>query len=218
ASSQPRPARHRRPAAVVSLGTMARSNRIVTTIVALTIAAAATATTTGCSLLSGLSPTPVEIPAAYQPYFVVAAKRCPKVLTAHQLAAQAYAESKFDPAAVSAAGAQGMMQIMPEVWQVYGVDADGNGVKDPFNPADSIATAAVINCFLAKEVASVKGDRIELRLAAYNAGPDMVIRYQGVPPFPETESYVQKVIALTLDFDRRLASSSPSASASSTSH
>ncbi|MEI6620867.1 MAG: lytic transglycosylase domain-containing protein [Actinomycetes bacterium] len=195
--------------ATASLVNMARGNRRVQAVTTLLAAACATVAITGCSLLDSLHSTPVEIPAAYAPNFTVAAKRCPKVLTAHQLAAQAYTESRFDPRAVSAAGAQGMMQIMPSVWAAYGVDADGDGVKDPFSAADSIATAAVINCFLADEIRAVKGDRTELRLAAYNAGPDVVVRYQGIPPFPETAAYVQKVIALTQDFDRRLASSPP---------
>ena len=57
----------------------------------------------------------LSVPSAYKSYFQIAAKRCPNVLTPESLAAQASAESGFNPSAVSPAGAQGLMQIIPEV-------------------------------------------------------------------------------------------------------
>lgn len=157
-------------------------------------------------MVRGLEQTSVEIPAEYVSYFKVAAKRCPNVLTPQSLAAQAYVESGFNPGAVSVAGAQGLMQFLPEVWRRYGTDADGDGVKNPFSPADSIASSAKYSCDLAKVVESIRGNKTELRLAAYNAGPGAVRKYKGIPPFPETQNYVESVQAYTDLFADRLAS------------
>lgn len=139
----------------------------------------------------------IRVPAGYVNYFKVAAKRCPDVLTPAGLAAQASTESGFNPRAVSPAGAQGMMQILPEVWSQFGTDADGDGVADPFTPADSVATSAKFNCYLAGNLTDVRGDPQELRLAAYNAGLNAVKRYDGVPPYRETERYVERVMSRT---------------------
>lgn len=142
----------------------------------------------------------LSVPDSYKSYFTIAAKRCPGVLTPAGLAAQASAESSFDPSAVSPAGAQGLMQIIPDVWSVYGTDADGDGRADPFTPADSVATSAKFNCYLAKELSGMDGDPTELRLAAYNAGLAAVQRYDGIPPYPETEEYVRRVTDRTHAF------------------
>jgi len=142
----------------------------------------------------------ISVPDAYKSYFEVAAKRCPGVLTPAGLAAQASAESSFDPAAVSPAGAQGLMQIIPDVWSVYGTDADGDGQADPFTAADSVATAAKFSCYLSRELKPMRGNQTELRLAAYNAGLGAVQRYQGIPPYRETEDYVQRVASRTQAF------------------
>ncbi|MGB3673471.1 MAG: lytic transglycosylase domain-containing protein [Candidatus Nanopelagicales bacterium] len=142
----------------------------------------------------------LSVPDSYKSYFQVAAKRCPGVLTPEGLAAQASAESGFDPGAVSPAGAQGLMQIIPEVWSVYGTDADGDGQADPFTAADSVATSAKFNCYLAQELRSMGGDQTELRLAAYNAGLGAVQKYDGIPPYPETEEYVKRVAQRTEAF------------------
>jgi len=142
----------------------------------------------------------ISVPDAYKSYFEVAAKRCPGVLTPEGLAAQASTESGFDPGAVSPAGAQGLMQIIPDVWSVYGTDADGDGRADPFTAADSVATSARFNCYLSRELESMRSDQTELRLAAYNAGLGAVQRYQGIPPYKETENYVQRVASRTQAF------------------
>ncbi|MBC2932329.1 transglycosylase SLT domain-containing protein [Nocardioides sp. zg-1228] len=98
------------------------------------------------------------------------------------LAAVARHESGFDPRAVSPAGAQGLMQLMPAT-------ARGLGVADPFDPAQAVDGAARLIGDLLTRFGSV-----ELALAAYNAGPGAVMRYDGVPPYPETRAYVQSVM------------------------
>jgi len=151
---------------------------------------AATITLSACQNPLG----PITVPDQYVSYFKVAAKRCPGVLTPELLAGQAWTESSFDPSAVSPAGAEGLMQIIPEVWARYGTDADGSGQADPFNPADSIATAAKFNCIQYKQVRPIPGNNTQLMLAAYNAGLGAVQKYNGIPPYPETEAYVTKVL------------------------
>lgn len=162
-------------------------------------AAAVVAALLSVPVLAACQPTDafIRVPAQYESYFKIAAKRCPGVLTPAGLAAQASAESSFDPAAVSHAGAQGMMQIIPEVWQQFGTDADGDGYADPFTAADSVATSAKFNCYLDRELRSLDGNREVNRLAAYNAGLAAVQRYGGVPPYPETEQYVDRVLHRT---------------------
>jgi soluble lytic murein transglycosylase-like protein len=157
---------------------------------------------------SGGSHTPeqtVQVPADYKSYFRVAARRCPGVLTPQGLAAMAYVESRFVPDAESGNGAQGLMQILPAVFRQYGVDANGDGKRNVFTPADSIATSAVLNCVLARGVRSLPGDQVALRLAAYNAGLGAVKKYRGVPPFAETRDYVAQVKLWTTRFAKQFA-------------
>ena len=111
------------------------------------------------------------------------------------LAAQLASESSWDPRAVSPAGATGLAQFMPEVWEQYAVDGDDDGDRDIFDPVDAIHSAAELNCVNAELVADVPGDRLRNILAAYNAGFNQVVRYEGVPPFPETEQYVERVLS-----------------------
>ena len=101
------------------------------------------------------------------------------------LRAIAHAESAFDPRALSPKGAQGVMQLMPAVARAY-------GVSDPFSSAQSIDGAARHIRMLMRKY---KGDLV-LVAAAYNAGMGAVERYGGVPPYAETEAYVEKVQAL----------------------
>ena len=97
------------------------------------------------------------------------------------LAAVAKAESGFNPAAVSPAGARGLMQIMPST-------AAGLGV-DPMDPAQAVDGAAR----LLKQNLDSFGS-VDLAVAAYNAGGGAVQRYGGIPPYAETQNYVRKVL------------------------
>jgi soluble lytic murein transglycosylase-like protein len=136
----------------------------------------------------------VVVPEELRPVIVEAADRCP-VVPAQVLAAQLASESSWNPRAVSPAGATGIAQFMPEVWEQYAVDGDGDGDRDIYDPVDAIHSAAALNCVNAELVEDVPGDRLRNILAAYNAGFNQVRRYEGVPPFPETEEYVERVLS-----------------------
>ena len=136
---------------------------------------------------------PVVVPEEYRPILKKAAKRCDAV-PLEVLAAQIAAESGWDPQARSAAGAQGIAQFMPEVWKQYGVDGNKDGVADVWDPVDAIHSAAELNCLNRRLVRDAKGKRLENILAAYNSGFGSVLKYDGVPPFPETQAYVSKIL------------------------
>jgi soluble lytic murein transglycosylase-like protein len=93
------------------------------------------------------------------------------------------AESNFDNRAISRAGAQGLMQLMPETARLRNVD-------NPFNPGQNI-DGGVRHL---KYLLSTFGDT-KLALAAYNAGENAVRKYNGVPPFAETKNYVSTVLS-----------------------
>ena len=101
------------------------------------------------------------------------------------LRAIAHAESGFDPMAVSAKGAQGVMQLMPAVQKEF-------GVRDPFAAKQSIGAGARLLRTLLRRY----NEDFTLAAAAYNAGSGTVARYGGVPPYTETLAYVEKVRAL----------------------
>ncbi len=97
-----------------------------------------------------------------------------------------HTESAFDPNALSQVGASGLMQLMPGT-------ARDMYVKDIFDPKDNIEGGVRYLRVLANEF---DGDMVKM-VAAYNAGPDAVKKYGGqVPPYPETQAYVRKVISL----------------------
>ncbi len=94
-------------------------------------------------------------------------------------------ESHADPSAISRAGAQGLMQLMPATSASYG---KGN----PFDPGTNVAAG----CRYLRDLLARYGNDVPLAVAAYNAGPGAVDTSKGVPPFPETRAYVSRVIAI----------------------
>jgi hypothetical protein len=99
------------------------------------------------------------------------------------LSAVARQESGYDPKATSHAGAQGLMQLMPAT-------ARGLGVTNAYDPAQAVDGAARLLSSLLDRFGST-----QLALAAYNAGPGAVLRYDGIPPYPETQNYVRSVMS-----------------------
>jgi soluble lytic murein transglycosylase-like protein len=107
------------------------------------------------------------------------------------LAAIVRAESGYDPRAVSRAGAAGLMQLMPET-------AESLGVRDVFHPKQNLEGGAL---YFRRLLHRFEGDPV-LALAAFNAGPTAVERYGGIPPFPETRSYLRRVSAYRQEYLR----------------
>jgi soluble lytic murein transglycosylase-like protein len=94
------------------------------------------------------------------------------------------AESAYDPSAVSSAGAIGLMQLMPAT-------ADRYHVSDIWNPLENLRGGAKY----LRDLLDMFGHDLRLALAAYNAGENAVVRYgDRVPPYPETQQYVRKVL------------------------
>jgi hypothetical protein len=125
---------------------------------------------------------PGFVPVQFRDPLLAAASRWG--VSAGLLAAQLEAESGFDPKAVSPAGAQGIVQFMPGTAAAY-------GLRDPFDPLAAIDAQAHLMSDLLRRFGSPS-----LALAAYNAGAGPVEACSCVPPYPETQAYVARILAL----------------------
>ncbi|NLP40587.1 MAG: lytic transglycosylase domain-containing protein [Veillonellaceae bacterium] len=114
------------------------------------------------------------------------------------VAAVIQAESSFQPRAVSSAGAHGLMQVIPSTWQQVNNEIKACVGRHPgectrecyFNPELNIRIGTA---YLGQLYKTYNGDMVRA-LAAYNAGPGEVNRYNGVPPFKETNDYIDRII------------------------
>ena len=131
---------------------------------------------------------PMPIPAELDGAITSAADRygLPRSL----VAGVARAESGFNPTAQSPAGAQGVMQLMPAT-------ARSMGVTDPFDPSQSIDGGARYLSQLMRRF----GGNATLAVAGYNAGPNAVARFGGVPPYAETRAYVDRVLGYAAGYE-----------------
>ncbi|MFC9281379.1 NlpC/P60 family protein [Streptomyces collinus] len=139
------------------------------------------------------------VPAAYKPLVQQWGNLCP-ALSPALLAAQLYQESGWNPTVVSPADARGIAQFIPGTWATHGIDGNGDGKRDIWDPADAIPSAASYDCELAKYVKDVPGNVSDNMLAAYNAGAYRVIRSGGVPGISETQNYVKRIRSLEKSF------------------
>jgi soluble lytic murein transglycosylase len=94
-------------------------------------------------------------------------------------------ESDYNRYAVSSAGARGLMQLMPET-------ARRLGVRNVWDPRQNIHAGTA---YLSRFITRFSGN-VEMALAAYNAGPNAVVQYGSIPPYPQTRNYVRKVMRL----------------------
>lgn len=122
----------------------------------------------------------IEVPESMDAIFEEAAQKYN--VPVNLLKAIGKAESDFDAKAVSSAGAQGVMQLMPETSKEY-------GITDPFDARSNIMGGARE---ISEKLQRYNGN-LDLALAAYNAGSGNVRKYGGVPPFKETRNYLVKV-------------------------
>ena len=130
----------------------------------------------------GRSALPSFVPGRFRPAIMRASQRWN--VSAALLAAQIYAESSFNPFAVSSAGAQGIAQFMPGTARSY-------GLSNPFDASAAINAQAHLMRDLLGQFGAVP-----LALAAYNAGPGAVSRCGCIPPYPETRGYVARILGL----------------------
>jgi soluble lytic murein transglycosylase-like protein len=136
----------------------------------------------GVAIRDGRSAVPSFVPREYVDEISRASQRWN--VGAALLSAQIYAESNFNPNAGSPAGAQGIAQFMPGTARSY-------GLANPFDPAAAIDAQAQLMHDLLRQLGSVP-----LALAGYNAGPAPVQACGCVPPYPETQAYVAKILGI----------------------
>lgn len=141
-----------------------------------------------------------KVPEQYRELVNSAGATC-EGITPGIIGAQIQQESGWNPTATSGAGAQGISQFMPATWATAGKDHNGDGKADPLDPADAIPSQARYLCdqLAAVDAAIADGrlpagsDRVELALAAYNAGLGAVLSAGGIPPYAETQNYVRVI-------------------------
>lgn len=117
-------------------------------------------------------------------------------LSPELVAAMVHTESDFRPKLVSNKSAQGLMQIVPDTARIL-------GVANPFDPEQNIAAGTK---YFRHLLVRFKGNE-RIALAAYNAGPTIVARHGGIPPFPETQAYIEKVNRRSNRYRERVKSS-----------
>jgi soluble lytic murein transglycosylase-like protein len=108
------------------------------------------------------------------------------------------AESNFNPQAVSRAGARGLMQLMPKTAYAY-------QVQDSFEPESNIEAGVRYLRYLL----NLFQGNLHLALAGYNAGENAVIKNKGIPPYPETRAYVQRVLRFYQEYGKETKTSIP---------
>ena len=167
-------------AAVSGIDGITSGAPLATPVVATPAVSSAGSTSSAAPAVAGSGPLS-QAPASLQPLFVAAARKYG--VSADLLAAVAKQESGFKATAVSHAGARGLMQLMPGT-------ARGLGVRNSFDPEQAIDGAARLLRDHLRTFGSTS-----LALAAYNAGPGAVRRYDGVPPYAETQNYVRRIMA-----------------------
>ena len=162
-------------------------------------------------------PPPVSVPAEFAHWIRLAGQQCAGI-TPGLIAAQIFSESSFQVDAVSYSNALGPGQFIPETWARWGVDADRDGMIDPFAIADSVVALAAFMCDnVAKAQAGIDagqlvGNPVDLALAAYNAGFGAVQHAGGMPSggdySAQTQPYVWKIRDLersyTADLEARV--------------
>lgn len=148
-----------------------------------------------------------DIPPGIARMIPIAARQCDAVTEPLLAGLMDHESMNFTPNAVSGAGAQGWAQFMPDTWAKYGAQVDDEtgevtgppGSGSPNDEEDATIASAKFLCKLDESLApgidsgKITGDRQELMLAAYNAGPGAVEQYGGVPPYAETQQYVKIV-------------------------